>query len=54
MKSEKQIERRILELSAQLPGQEGSQAHAIRKQMEALNWVLDRLPKKKGRKILYE
>jgi translation initiation factor IF-3 len=41
MKTEKEINEKISELAKQLIGTEGSQAHGIRKQIEALKWVLD-------------
>ncbi len=41
MKTIKQTEKKIIELTRELKGTEGSKAHGIKKQIDILNWVLE-------------
>ncbi len=40
IKSKEQIEKRILNLSKDLDKFQGSKAHGVRQQINALNWVI--------------
>lgn len=45
MKSRKQIETKLVEISRSLVGTEGSKAYGLRKQIELIDWVLNGIKK---------